>query len=255
MKTVLFALAVAVAARSGASVKGEVVNYRSGQTALRGYLAYDDASAARRPAVLIVHEWTGLGDHVRQSAERLAAAGHLGFAVDMYGDGKVARDTQEAARWAGEVRSNPAVIEARFRAALDHARKHPLADPARVAAIGYCFGGTVCLEAARAGVDVLGVVSFHGGLASQIPPERRKPTAKVLVLHGADDPTIPAAQLQAFQDEMRAARADWQLISYGNAVHSFTNPAANSAAARYEERAARRSWGAMTQFLGELFAR
>ncbi len=244
---------MALTIHANAAVKSETVAYRAGDLTMKGYVAYDDSKAGKRPVVLIVHEWWGLGEHVKKVANRLAEAGYLAFAVDMYGEGKLARDPQEAARLAGSVRGNPDVVEARFGAALTHIRSHPLADSEHVAAIGYCFGGTVCLEAARLGMGLHGVVSFHGGLASQVPAEKRKLTSRVLVLHGADDASVPAAQLQAFQDEMRAARADWQLVSYGNAVHSFTNPEANSATARYDAKADRRSWEAMTAFLKELF--
>jgi len=250
--TMLLGLVAALSAQGGA-VKRETVTYRQGDLQFRGYVAHLDATTAKRPVVMIVHDWWGLGDHARKSAGRLAEAGYLAFAVGMYGEGKLTRDAQEAGLWAGAVRSAPAVAEARFRAALDHIGAHPLADPTRIAAIGYCFGGTVCLEVARLGVEVGGVVSFHGGLASQVPPERRKLRARVLVLHGADDPTVPAAHVQALQDELRAAKADWHMVSYGNAVHSFTNVDANSASSRYDAKADRRSWEAMTEFLRELF--
>ncbi|NLH99203.1 MAG: dienelactone hydrolase family protein [Chthonomonadales bacterium] len=253
MRYLLGVAAMAMALQGSAAVKSETAVYKAGELEFRGYVAYDDARTGKRPVVLIVHEWWGLGEHVRKVADRLAQAGYVGFAVDMYGEGKLTKDPQEAARWAGAVRGNPSVAEERFRAALNHIRKHPLADTSRMAAIGYCFGGTVCLEMARLGVDLGGVVSFHGGLASQVPMERRKLTARVLVLHGADDPSVPAEQVKAFEDEMRAARADWQLVAYGNAVHSFTNPEANSPTARYDAKADRRSWEAMTAFLRELF--
>lgn len=253
MRTALGVLAMALTIQANAAVKSETVEYKASDMTLKGYVAYDDTKAGKRPVVLIVHEWWGLGEHVKKVANRLAEAGYVAFAVDMYGDGKLTKDPQEAARWAGSVRGNPEVVEARFGAALAYIRSHPLADSGHVAAIGYCFGGTVCLEAARMGMGLQGVVSFHGGLASQVPADQRRLTARVLVLHGADDPSVPPAQLQAFQDEMRAAKADWQLVSYGNAVHSFTNPEANSATARYDAKADRRSWEAMTAFLKELF--
>ena len=142
----------------------------------------------------------------------------------------------------------------RFTAAFDVLRDHPFVNPNNIAAIGYCFGGTVVLEMARYGLDLDGVVSFHGGLKSSIPQEERNIKAKVLVLHGADDPHVPVEEVQAFWKEMQDAGVDWYLVAYGNAVHSFTNPKADRDTAKYNEAAATRSWEAMSDFLKEIFA-
>jgi dienelactone hydrolase/peroxiredoxin len=251
---VLAAAAMLAATSVTAKVVTKTVEYKDGDTTLEGYLAYDDALDGKRPGVVIVHEWWGLGKHPKHSAERLAGLGYVGFALDMYGKGKVTDNPRQAGQWAGAFRSDPALAKRRFEAGLKVLQEHERVDTSRIAAIGYCFGGGMCLEMARMGVDLVGVVSFHGGLKSAVPEKDRQPIeAKILVCHGADDPNVPPAEVAAFEKEMREADADWQLIAYGGAVHSFTNPEANRPTARYNEKAARRSWEAMKQFLGEVF--
>ena len=246
-------LLAALAARSDAKLHTEYVDYQAGGVQLRGYLAWDDGARGQRPAVLVVHEWWGLTEHPRRSAERLAGLGYVAFALDMYGGAKTAANPDEAGKLASAVRSDPAAAAERFEAALALVRANPNVDGKRVAAIGFCFGGTVALDMARRGVDLSGVVSFHGGLATQHPAPKGGVKARVLALHGADDPLVPPAQVQAFEQEMREAGADWQLKAYGGAEHAFTNPAANSPGVRYNERAARRSWEDMKLFLRECF--
>jgi dienelactone hydrolase len=240
----------------GAAVVGSKVDYRHGDVVLEGYLAYDDASKAVRPGVLVVHEWYGLNDHAMQRAQQLAGLGYVAFALDMYGKGVRAADNKEAGALAGKYKGDRALMRARAQAGLDVLRKNSLVDPGRVAAIGYCFGGTTVLELARSGADVAGVVSFHGGLDS--PPAQAPPAirARVLVLHGADDPLVPAADIAAFQEEMRRGGVDWQMIYYGGAVHSFTNPRAGNDPGKgvaYHEPSDRRSWQAMKMFFDEIF--
>jgi dienelactone hydrolase len=175
----------------------------------------------------------------------------------VYGKGIRPSNVQEASAEAGKYKSNRNLFRERVRAGLNELLKEPKADAVRVAAIGYCFGGTGVLELARSGAPVKGIVSFHGGLDSPTPEDARNITSKVLVLHGADDPFVPPKEVDAFENEMRAGKVDWQLISYGNAVHSFTNPAAgsdNSKGSAYNELADKRSWRAMETFFGELFA-
>jgi dienelactone hydrolase len=251
------AAALAIVAMTGdgrAAIHTESVEYKDGDTVLEGYLAYNDAVKGRRPGVLIVHEWWGLGEHQKRRARMLAELGYVAFALDMYGKGKLTDDPAQAGTWAGKLRGDPALAKQRFEAGLKVLREHERTDPARIAAIGYCFGGGICLEMARMGVDLDGVVSFHGTLKSAVPEAERKPiTAKILVCHGADDPHVPPADVLAFMEEMRAAGADWQLIAYGGAVHSFTNPEADRPDAHYNEKADRRSWEAMKQFLAEVF--
>lgn len=245
-----------LAINAEAAVKSRIVEYRQGNTVLEGYLAWDDATTASRPGVLIVHEWTGLGPYVKQRAEMLAKLGYLAFAADIYGKGIRPATPAEAGKTAAIYKADRPLMRARVRAGLDQLLKQKLVDPQRIAAIGYCFGGTTVLELARDGADIRGVVSFHGGLATPTPQDARNIKAKVLALHGADDPFVKADEVAAFQNEMRKGGVDWQFTSYGNAVHSFTNPDAgndNAKGAAYNEKADRRSWEAMKQFFGEIF--
>ncbi len=239
-----------------AAVKGEMVEYRHGDVILEGYLAYDDALKEARPGVLVVHEWYGLNDYAKKRADQLAELGYVAFALDMYGKGVRAASNDEAGALAGKYKGDRPLMRARAQAGLDVLKKRSLVDPKRVAAIGYCFGGTTVLEMARAGADVAGVVSFHGGLDT--PDPQAKPTirARVLVLHGADDPLVPAKDIAAFHEEMQRSGADWQMIYFGGAVHSFTNPQAGSDPSKgvaYNEKADRRSWEAMKLFFAEIF--
>lgn len=241
---------------SNAAMRTKIVEYKHGDAILEGYLAWDDAIQGRRPGVLVVHEWTGLGDYAQARAKKLAAMGYVAFAADMYGKGVRPRTPQEAAAQAGIYKKDRALMRARALAGLEVLRTNPLCDPKRVAAIGYCFGGIVVLEIARSGADIAGGVSFHGGLDTPTPQDAKNIKCKVLVLHGGDDPHVPRKDVEAFEDEMRAGRVDWQLVIYGGAVHSFTNPAAgndNSKGAAYNAEAERRSWEAMKAFFGEVF--
>jgi dienelactone hydrolase len=238
-------------------LKTEAINYQHEHTRLIGYLAYDDAVSGTRPAVLIVHEWWGLNDYVRKRAEQLASLGYLAFAADIYGEGLAVKNPEEARTLSGKfMGGDRKLLRERVNAGLQVLKDHPLADKRKIAAIGYCFGGTTVLELARSGADIAGVVSFHGGLKTSRPADAQTLRAKVLVLHGADDPNVPLQQVIDFQEEMRKARADWQMVSYGGAVHAFTNPASGSDPSRgsaYNEKADRRSWEHMKIFFGELF--
>jgi dienelactone hydrolase len=250
------AILLAAAMSAEGAVRTESVEYTQGDVTLEGYLAYDDAVAGKRPGVLVVHEWDGLGDYVRMRARQLAELGYVAFAVDMYGKGVRAKNPREAAELAGALRNDRPLMRARARAGLDVLRLNPLCDDTRIAAIGYCFGGGAALELARSGADLAGVVSFHGNLDTPRPEDAKNIKAKVLVLAGADDPHVTAAQVAAFEDEMRKAGVDWQLVAYGGAVHSFTNPAAGNdpqRGAAYNEKADHRSWEAMKQFFAEIF--
>jgi dienelactone hydrolase len=237
-----------------AEVKTRVVEYRDGDTVLEGLVAWDDAGPARKPGVLVIHDWVGVGPYMKQRAEMLARLGYVAFAADVYGKG-VRPVPPQAGEVAGKWKADRRALRSRLLVGLAELRRQPGVDSARVAAIGYCFGGTSALELARAGADVRGVVSFHGGLDATMPAEKGAVKAKVLVLHGADDPFVPDAQVKAFQDEMRAAGADWQLVAYSGAVHSFTRPDAgddDSKGAAYDEAADRRSWEHMKVFFGEV---
>jgi dienelactone hydrolase len=241
---------------SEAAVKAEKVEYQQGSTKLTGYLAYEDSYATPRPGILVVHEWWGLNDYAKKRAEALAGEGYIALAVDMYGGGKTTTHPQGAGAWATAVRQNKELSKERFLAGYELLRRHPLTRRDQIAAIGYCFGGYVVLSMAQEGVDLKGVVSFHGAL----PTEKAEPgsfKAKVLVLHGADDPLTTKEQVMAYQDSLRAGGADWQFMFYGGARHSFTNPDADKAgipALAYNKIADRRSWKLMLSFLDELFA-
>lgn len=245
---------------TGLSARGEIVfktvEYKEGGTVLEGLSVYDDSVQGKRPAVLVVHQWKGLGDYEKKRAEMLARLGYNVFAADIYGKGVRPATMQAASAEAGKYKSDRTLLRARVRAGLEVLLNQELTDRARVAAIGYCFGGTSALELARSGADITGVVSFHGGLSSPTPGDARNIRAKVLALHGADDPNVPPKEVAAFEEEMRQGRVDWQLVAYGGAVHSFTDWNAgndNSKGAAYNERADHRSWDAMKQFFGELF--
>jgi dienelactone hydrolase len=198
----------------------------------------------------------GLTDYEKRRAEQLAQLGYVAFCADVYGKGIRPKDRQEAGVEATKYKADRALLRARVNAALDELKRNALADPKRIAAIGYCFGGTAVIELARSGAEVAGIVSFHGGLDSPAPADGKNIKCKVLACHGADDPFVPAKELAAFEDEMRAANVDWQLIQYGGAVHSFTQPMAgndNSKGAAYNEKADQRSWQAMKDFFAEIF--
>lgn len=251
-------LALLVPALVQAAIETKTIEYQQGETRLIGYLAYPKDARGSLPGILVIHEWMGLNDYAKRRAEQLAGLGYVAFAADIYGDGKVAADVKEAGKLAGLYKNDRSLLRARVAAGLATLKAQPVVAPDKIAAIGYCFGGTTVLELARSGADVAGVVSFHGGLDTPTPQDAREIRAKVLALHGADDPYVPADQVAAFENEMRQGGVDWQLIAYGGAVHGFTNPANgddNSKGAAYNAAADTRSWTAMQQFFGELFER
>jgi dienelactone hydrolase len=239
-----------------AAVVVKTVEYKDGNTVLEGYLAYNDSIKGKMPAVLIVHEWTGIGPYVKEKAEQIAALGYAAFAVDVYGKGVRPANTDEAGKQAAIYRSDRQLMRRRAAAGLEQVKKFDFVDPNRIAAIGYCFGGGVVLEMARAGDNLKGVVSFHGNLDTPNPQNAKNIKAKVLVCHGADDPYIMPEQLTAFENEMRNAKVDWEMIIFGNAVHGFTNPEHGddfSKGAAYNKQADLRSWQAMKDFFKEIF--
>lgn len=239
-----------------AAVKTEIVKYNAGGTKFVGFLAYDDAAAGKRPGVLVAPEWWGLNDYAKHRATQLAELGYVALAIDPYGGGKVAADAQEAGRMATALKQNTKELRARAAAALETLKKNPHVDPSKLAAIGYCFGGTTVLELARGGAELAGVVSFHGDLATPTPAQPGQIKAQVLALHGGDDPFVPPEVVAAFQKEMQNAGAKWQLNIYGGAVHTFTNPDADKRAMKgsaYNATADRRSWREMREFFSEIF--
>ncbi len=244
---------------SYAEVVGKDVEYTESGTTLKGYLAYDNSIEGKRPGVLVVHEWWGHNDYARKRADMLAEMGYTALAVDMYGDGKQADHPDDANKFMMEVLNNMDVGEKRFNAAMDFLKAEPTVNPDQIAAIGYCFGGGVVLHMARKGTDLDGVVSFHGSLASMHTPEPGSVKAKVLVLHGKDDKFTTPEQLAEFRKEMNGADVDYALIVYPGVGHSFTNPAADEYAKKfeiplvYDKDADESSWKSMEEFLKEIF--
>ena len=234
------------------------IDYRSEAANLRGYLAFEETTAERRPGVLVFHEGLGLGDFAMARARKLAELGYVALAADMYGDRKQVTSMESMMEVIGDLRSNPAKLRGRAAAALDALRAQPQVDASKLGGIGFCFGGTTVLELARGGYPVKAVVSFHGGLETAAPAEKGAVKTKVLVCTGADDPMIPPEQVNAFEEEMRKAEADWQLIAYGNTVHSFTNRDAGKnvplPGLAYNESSDRRSWASMRAHFDEAFA-
>ncbi len=231
------------------------VDYRCEQANLRGYLAWND-SAEPRPGILVFHEGLGLGDFAMERVRRLAGLGYVALAADMFGERRQARNLREVATLVGGLRAEPEKLRARGRAALETLAALPQVDARRLGAIGFCFGGSVVLELARAGADLRAVVSFHGVLGTKMPALSGKVKASVLVCTGADDPLAPPDQVAEFENEMRAAAVrDWQVISYGNTLHGFTNPAADGSMLRsalYNAQADRRSWASMQSLFDEV---
>ncbi len=244
---------------ANAAVIGKEVEYRQGDTLLKGYLAYDDATTTKRPGVLVVHEWWGHNDYARRRARMLAELGYTALAVDMYGDGKLAEHPKDAGKFSSAVGGNMPLAKARFLAALDFLHKQASVDSQRTAAIGYCFGGGIVLNMARLGVDMDGVVSFHGSLKTQNPAQKGMVKAEVLVLNGAADPFVKAEDIVNFEKEMQAADVEYQLINYPGAKHAFTSPEADANGKKfnlplaYNPVADRKSWQSMQEFFRKIF--
>lgn len=257
MRTILIlAAALLLSASAGATVRTRTVEYKHGKLTLEGVVAYDDAQQGKRPGVLVIHEWTGINDYIKKRITQLAGLGYVAFAADIYGKGVRPANHEEAAAQAKLYKSDRALMRARAAAGLAALRRQPQVDGGRLAAIGYCFGGTTALELARSGAALQATVSFHGGLDTPDPADAKRIKGAVLVLHGADDPYVPAKEVQAFQEEMRKARVDWQLVAYGGAVHSFSNPGSGgdpSKGVAYNARADSRSWEAMRTLFAAAF--
>lgn len=260
MKNTALTLALTLlAGHAQAALQGKNVSYNGGGVQMKGYVVYDDQFAGKRPAVLVVHEWWGLNAHARDRAEQLAKAGYIAMAVDMYGNGKQADHPDNAMAFMQAATRDTAQTTARFRAAEKLLKAHKRADAGKLAAIGYCFGGAVVLNMARQGEALKGVASFHGALGAWQPAAPGQVRPKILVMTGADDNMVPAEAVAKFESEMQAAQADYRVISYPGAKHSFTNPAADDFAKKfnmpvaYNAEADKASWAELQQFLKAVF--
>jgi dienelactone hydrolase len=255
----VIAVGLMTACTKAPQIKGEEVSYTGGGVTMKGYLAYDANVKGKRPGVLVVHEWWGHNEYARKRARMLAELGYTALAVDMYGDGKQAMHPDDAGKFSGGLFKNFDTAKARFLAAMDTLKKHETVDPARIAAIGYCFGGGIVLNMARQGMDLKGVASFHGMLDAVKPAKAGEVKAKIIVFHGADDKFIPAEKVEAFKKEMKDAKVDMTFISYPGAIHSFTNPDATDLGKKfnlplaYNADADKKSWGELKKFLSEIF--
>lgn len=249
---VLIALAAALSAR--ADLVRQPVAYKDGDTVLEGQLVYNDAARGVRPGLVMFHAWAGISEYELMRAEQFAQMGVVVLVADVYGKGVRPADTEARMAETAKYRSNRDLMRSRARAALDVLRIRETVDTERIVAIGFCFGGTVALELARSGAPLAGVISVHGGLDTPAPDATRV-RCPVLVLHGGNDPYVPDSQVQAFRDEMRAAKLDWQIVEYGGAVHAFTDPGTGTDASRgaaYDERATRRALSEIRRFLRDV---
>jgi dienelactone hydrolase len=254
--TALIALAI-MNTSATAKIQTKDVEYKSGDTVLEGFLAYDDDNSKPRPGVLLIHDWMGVGDYAKSRARQLAELGYVAFAADIYGKGVRPSAPKEASALAGKYKEDRALYRERLKAGLDQLTENKLVASGEVAVIGYCFGGTGALELARSGAALKGVVTFHGGLSNPMPDDAKNIRCPVLVLHGADDPFVNADEVAAFKSEMDKAHAKYEFVAYPGAVHSFTRPDAghdNSKGAAYNAEADKKSWAEMKKFFGGIFA-
>ncbi len=259
MITILALFALVPLAQAG--VVGEEVSYMAGDTQMKGYIAWDNAITGKRPGILVVHEWWGHNDYARKRANMLAEQGYTALAVDMYGDGKTASHPDDAGKFAGEVRKNMDVAEARFNAAMEILASNETVNPDQISAIGYCFGGGVVLAMARRGADLDLVASFHGSVATDKPVEKGQVKARLAVFNGAADPMVTVAQIEAFKTEMDNAGVEYLVVSYPDALHAFTNPEADAYAKKfglplkYDAVADTDSWNLLIELLREVYAK
>ena len=248
-------LFLAILSYSGATfAQLKSIKYNDGTQVLSGFTIQPTKKSQQKPGILILPAWMGIDKLSKDTAEKLANLGYYAFVADIYGEGNYPKDFNEAGQKAGFYKKNYKDYQKRIALALEQLIRSG-ANPNNIVVMGYCFGGTGALEAARGHLNVKGVVSFHGGLGKDATRESAPITAKVLVCHGADDPYESKEEITAFQQEMRDAKADWQMIYYANAVHSFTNPESgndNSKGAAYNEKAAKRSWEHFKIFLNEV---
>jgi dienelactone hydrolase len=245
-----------LASNAAAALVTKTVDYKQGGTVLEGYLAYDEAWKGQRPGILVVHEWKGLNGYAQKRAQMLAQLGYVAFAADIYGKGVRPQTLAEAGAMAGKYKGDRPLFRDRVNAGLDVLKSQPNVDASRLAAIGYCFGGTAVLELARSGADVKGIVSFHGGLSTPTPQDAGNIKARVLILHGAADPFVKPDEVAAFENEMAQAKVNYRLIKYPGAMHGFTNPDNQGVppGAQYNEAADKASWDEMQKFFNGIFA-
>ena len=253
-------LAFLIAAPALAAVKETPVTYQDGDTMLKGFVVVDTARPSKRPGIIVVHEWWGITPHMHNEARRLARQGYVAFIADMYGDAKTADNPSDAGALSGAVMKNPQTMMSRFNAARAELAKQPAVDAARIGAVGYCFGGAVVLNMARSGADLAGVAGFHASLGLNTPaPAPGSVKAKILVLNGADDPFIKKEQYVQFESELKAANADFHVITYPGAVHAFTNPEATALGKkfnlplRYDAKANREAEAEATKLFAQVF--
>ncbi|RDI05593.1 dienelactone hydrolase family protein [Flavobacterium sp. AG291] len=253
MKTKLLIVLTLVALQANAQLKP--VSYHDGNQKLNGFASQPSKSLSKKPGILILPAWKGISNHSKETAEKLAGLGYHAFIADIYGEGNYPSNVEEAGKQSGKYKNDYKLYQKRISLALEQLVKSG-ANADNIVIIGYCFGGTGALEAARGGLPVQGVVSFHGGLGKDASRPNEPVKTKVLVLHGADDPYVPQKDIDAFQKEMKDGKADWQMVYYGNAVHAFTEKESgndNSKGAAYNEKADKRSWSDFMVFLNELF--
>jgi len=243
-----------------AAIKENPVTYGDGEANMKGFVVYDTARQGKRPGIIVVPEWWGVTKHVHDEARRLARQGYTAFIADMYGNGKTADNPKEATALSSGVMQNPKTMESRFNAARDQLAKQPTVDPTRIGAVGYCFGGAVVINMARAGADLDGVVGFHASLGLNTPaPAPGTVKAKVLILNGADDPFAKQEQYATLKSDMDAANAEYRVIEYPGAVHAFTNPEATALGKkfnlplRYDANVTKAAEAEASQFFAEVF--
>jgi dienelactone hydrolase len=236
-------------------IQDRLITYVHDGTVLEAFLAYDDVRKGRRPGIMISHAWGGRGEFECRKARALAELGYAGFALDLYGKGVLGSGPEENSKLMAPLLADRAMLQSRMKLAHETMRSQPEVDAAKTAAIGFCFGGLCVLDLARAGADIRGVISFHGLFTSPGNTKGTKIKAKILALHGHDDPMVPVDMVTGLEQELTAAGADWQIHVYGNTMHAFTNPHANDPGfgTVYNADADRRSWQAMKNFLEELF--
>jgi len=255
-------LVLSIATPALAAVKEEAVTYRDGETSMKGVIVYDADKQGKRPGIILVHEWWGITKHVHHEAQEFARQGYTAFIADMYGDARTADNPKDAGTLSSSVMKNPQTMESRFNAARAQLARHPTVDSTRIGAVGYCFGGAVVLNMARAGADLAGVAGFHASLGLNTPPPAPGTVkAKILILNGADDPFVKKEQYSTLKKELDAAKADYRVIEYPGAVHAFTNPEATELGKkfnlplRYDAKVNQEAKAEASKFFAEVFKR